>query len=63
MNITFTLYSENLFFFPGLFMVIQIHQLTAGDKLLDGLTAKMSMATISDHLNPENTVIRRELES
>ena len=44
-------------------MVIQMHQLTAGDKLLDGLTAKMSMATISDHLNPENTVIRRELES
>ena len=42
-------------------MIIQISQLTAGDKLIVGLDTKISTTTINHHLKPENTVITREL--
>ena len=42
-------------------MIIQICQLTAGDKHLDVWYAKISKTTINDHLKSKNTVITREL--
>ena len=42
-------------------VIIQICQLTAGDKFLDDLHVKISVTTISDHLRPENTIITKGL--
>ena len=56
------LYSEKCIFLYKLSLVIiQICQLTAEDKLLDGLDAKISITTKTNHLKSENTVITREL--
>ena len=38
-------------------VIILVCQLTAGDKLTSVPEAKLSVATINDHLRPENTII------
>ena len=61
MSTILTLYLDNSISFT--LQAITSEQLTAGGELADVLYIKISVNTINDHLRPEDTVIKQEIEN